>query len=163
MPARLMNAVDSGRIATRLAGRLTPPVLSAATFCAGVVLLFSGATPAGEGRLEWLRTVLPLPVIEISHFLGSVAGATLLVLSQGLARRLDAAYFFASATIAIGMMTSLLKGGGYEEAVLLAPVLFVLWEGRSAFDRRAAFFDTKFSPAWMAAVAGALGASVWLG
>ena len=45
------------------------------------------------GRLELLDRVLPLGVIEASHFLGSVAGAALLMLSQGLARRLDAAYY----------------------------------------------------------------------
>jgi phosphatidylglycerol lysyltransferase len=42
-------------------------------------------------------------------------------------------------------------------------VLIVLWRARPAFDRRAAFFDTRFSAAWIAALAGALGASVWLG
>ena len=42
-------------------------------------------------------------------------------------------------------------------------VLIVLWRARPAFDRRAAFFDTRFSAAWIAALVGALGASVWLG
>ena len=61
------------------------------------------------------------------------------------------------------MAASLLKGFDYEEAVLLLLVLLVLRRARPAFDRRAAFFDTRFSAAWIAALAGALGASVWLG
>ena len=61
------------------------------------------------------------------------------------------------------MVASLLKGFDYEEAALLLLVLLVLWRARPAFDRRAAFFETRFSAAWIAAVAGALGASVWLG
>ncbi len=61
------------------------------------------------------------------------------------------------------MAASLLKGLDYEEAVLLLLVFLVLRRARPAFDRRAAFFDTRFSAAWIAAVAGALGASVWLG
>ena len=107
--------------------------------------------------------MLPLGVIEASHFLGSVAGAALLILSQGLARRLDAAYYLASIVMVTGMVASLLKGFDYEEATLLLLVLVVLWRARPAFDRRAAFFDTRFSAAWIAALAGALGASVWLG
>ena len=99
----------------------------------------------------------------MSHFLSSVAGAVLLILSQGLARRLDAAYYLSAATIVVGMAASLLKGGDYEEAILLLLVLLVLWRARPAFDRRAAFFDTRFSPAWIAAMVGAVGASVWLG
>jgi len=107
--------------------------------------------------------VLPPGVIEASHFLSSVAGAALLILSHGLARHLDAAYYLTAGTIVLGMTTSLLKGFDYEEAGLLLVVFLVLLRARPAFYRRAAFFDTRFSAAWVAAMAGALGASVWLG
>lgn len=147
----------------RLTEQLAPRVLAIFTFLAGLVLLFSGATPAAAGRLELLGRVLPSGVIEASHFLSSVAGAALLILSHGLARRLDAAYYFTAGTIVTGMAASLLKGSDYEEAGLLLLVLLLLWRARPAFDRRAAFFDTRFSAGWIAAMAGALGASVWLG
>ena len=135
------------------------------TFLGGVVLLFSGATPAAAGRLALLERVLPLGVIEASHFLGSVAGAALLLLSQGLARRLDARLLPGGRSrSSLGIGASLLKGVDYEEAAILAAVLLIVsWRARPAFDRRAAFFDTRFSPAGSLAVAGALGASVWLG
>lgn len=146
-----------------LTEQLTPRVLAVLTFLAGLVLLFSGATPASAGRVALLSRVLPIGLIEASHLLGSVAGAALLILSQGLARRLDAAYYLTAMTMVAGMAASMLKGFDYEEAVLLLFVFFVLWRARPAFDRRAAFFDTRFSPAWIAALIGALGASVWLG
>jgi len=92
-----------------------------------------------------------------------VAGAALLLLSQALARRLDAAFYLTAATIVTGMAASLLKGFDYEEAALLLGTLLILLRARPAFDRRAAFFETRFSLAWMAALVGALGASVWLG
>ena len=142
---------------------LTVSALSLLTFLAGAGLLLSGAMPAGAGRLERLDELLPLGVIEASHFFGSVVGAALLVLSQGLARRLDAAYYFTAFAIVVGIATSLLKSFGYEEALLLLTMLLVLWRARPMFDRRAAFFDTRFSAGWIAALAGALGASIWLG
>ncbi len=40
----------------RLSEQLTPRVLAIFTFLGGVVLLFSGATPAAEGRLRMART-----------------------------------------------------------------------------------------------------------
>jgi phosphatidylglycerol lysyltransferase len=147
----------------RLVEQLTPRALSILTFLGGVLLLVSGATPAAPGRLSTLHGALPLAVIEISHFLGSIVGAALLVLSHGLKRRLDAAYFLAVTAVAIGIAVSLLKGADYEEATLLTCVLLVLWRARPAFDRRAAFFETRFSAAWIVAVVGAAGASVWLG
>ncbi|MES1254000.1 MAG: bifunctional lysylphosphatidylglycerol flippase/synthetase MprF, partial [Acidobacteriota bacterium] len=146
-----------------LTEQLTPSVLAVFTFLAGLVLLFSGATPAAAGRLELLDRIVPDGLIEASHLLGSVAGAALLILSQGLSRRLDAAYYLTATTIVVGMVASLLKGFDYEEAAVLLLVLAVLWRARPAFDRRAAFFDTRFSVAWIAALTGALGASVWLG
>ena len=160
---RRAHAARVRAVLGELTEQLAPRVLAVFTFLAGLVLLFSGATPAAAGRLELLSRVVPLGVIEASHFLSSVAGAALLILSQGLARRLDAAYYLTAGTIVAGMAASLLKGFDYEEAVLLLLVLLVLWRARPAFDRRAAFFDTRFSAAWIAALAGAIGASVWLG
>ncbi|HET7221478.1 MAG TPA: bifunctional lysylphosphatidylglycerol flippase/synthetase MprF, partial [Vicinamibacterales bacterium] len=145
-----------------LAEQLTPRVLAVFTFFSGVVLLMSGATPAAPGRLGWLTRIFPLGIIEVSHFAGSVIGATLLLLSQGLARRLDAAFYLTTAALSLGIAASLLKGADYEEALVLAALLAVLWRARPAFDRRAALFDTRFPVFWTAGVAGALGASVWL-
>jgi phosphatidylglycerol lysyltransferase len=138
-------------------------VLAVFTFLAGAGLLFSGATPAAPGRLAWLDGLLPLGVIEVSHFLGSIVGAGLLLVSQGISRRLDAAYYLATGGIAIGIAASLLKGGDVEEATLLALLLVVLWRARPAFDRRAALLDAPFSAGWVVAVVATLGASVWLG
>ncbi len=42
-------------------------------------------------------------------------------------------------------------------------VLLALRRARPAFDRRAAFFDTRFSAGWLAALAGALARPLWLG
>ena len=102
-------------------------------------------------------------MIEVSHFTGSVVGVVLLLVSQGLSRRLDAAYYMAVGRDRVGIVTAMLKGLDYEEATLLAFVLLLMVRARPAFDRRAAFFETRFSPAWVATVLGALGASVWLG
>lgn len=154
------------RLSAALGGlteRLTPRVLSTLTFLAGVLLLVSGATPAATGRLTILDRVFPLAVIELSHFVGSIIGVALLVLSQGLARRLDAAYFLTTIGIVIGIAASLLRGVACEEAALLTSLLLVLWPAGHAVDRRASFFATRFSPRWVAAVITAVGAWVWLG
>ena len=163
MHQRRAQAARMSALVGRLTDQLTPPILAVFIFLSGVVLLFSGATPAAAGRLARLERVLPLGVIEASHFLSSVLGAALLLLSQGLARRLDAAFLLAAVAMALGIGASLLKGVDYEEAAILAVVLVILWRARPAFDRRSAFFDTRFSAGWMLAVAAALGASIGLG
>jgi phosphatidylglycerol lysyltransferase len=147
----------------KMAEQLTPRVLAVVTFIAGALLLFSGATPAAAGRLAFLEAVVPLGVIETSHFIGSVAGAALLLLSQGLARRLDAAYYLTMLAVGTGIAASALKGADYEEAIVLTLLLLVLWRARPAFYRKAALLATRFSPAWVAAVTAVIAASIWLG
>jgi phosphatidylglycerol lysyltransferase len=161
--ARRSQAARVGAALGQIAEAITPRLLAIFTFVAGIVLLFSGATPAAPGRLELLAPLLPLTLIELSHFVGSVVGALLLVLSQGLSRRLDAAYYLSFVAMIVGVAASLLKGLDYEEATLLALLLIVLWRARPAFDRRAAFFDTRFSSRWVASVVAAIAASIWLG
>jgi phosphatidylglycerol lysyltransferase len=162
----LQRRAHAARLAasiSRITERLTPQILATFTFVAGVILLFSGATPAESERLHWIDRLLPLGVIEASHVTGSVAGAILLLLSQGLARRLDAAYYLTVVAVIAGVIASLLKGFDYEEAMLLLALVVMLRLARPAFNRTAAFFATRFSTTWIAAVAAALVSSVWLG
>ena len=160
---RREGAARTAALVGRLAEQLTPRVLSALTFFAGLILLLSGATPAAAGRLQWLNGVVPLGIVETSHFAGSLVGAGLLMLSQGVARRIDAAYHLATLAVGIGIGTTLLKGADVEEAILLTVFLVFLRRARPAFDRRASLFETRFSATWIAAVAAVMTASVWLG
>ena len=140
-----------------------PTVLSATTFLAGVLLLFSGATPSVRGRVLALDRVLPLGVIELSHFTASVAGAVLVVLSWAIYRRLDAAYGVTIGVLVLGAVASLLKGLDYEEAIFLAIVAVAVIPSRQAFYRRTALTSEPFTPGWVAALAAVIGATIWVG
>jgi len=151
------------RLAGRWGSALMPQLLAAATLVSGAVLLFSGATPALPGRLHWLKDFLPLPVIELSHFFGSLVGVCLLLLARGLQRRLDAAYLLAAVLLGAGSLLSLLKGADYEEALLLGLMLAALLPCRRHFYRQASLFSGPFSAGWGVTVALILASSVWLG
>ncbi|MBE0618132.1 MAG: bifunctional lysylphosphatidylglycerol flippase/synthetase MprF, partial [Proteobacteria bacterium] len=142
---------------------VVPHLLALGTLAAGAVLLFSGATPALPHRLAWLARFVPLPLLEASHFLASVAGAALLVLARSLRRRLDAAYYLTATLLGLGIVASLLKGLDWEEALLLAVVLGALLPNRRQFHRRASLLAEPFSTGWTTAALVVLGASLWLG
>ncbi len=149
-----------------LAEQLTPRVLAVFTFLAGVVLLFSGATPAAAGRLALLDRVLPLGVIEASHFLGSVvgAGAAAAVAGAGAAARCRVLPDRRSRSWSASR-ASLLKGVRLRRS-RAAPrlILLVVCAARGRPSIGAPRSSRRGSrPAWIAAVAGALGASIWLG
>jgi phosphatidylglycerol lysyltransferase len=154
---RLMNAVR-----TTLAP-LVPPVAAAACFVAGAVLLFSGATPAVPSRLELLDRIVPLPLLELSHLLGSLTGMALLLLALGLKRQLDGAFVLALVLLVAGGVLSLVKGVDYEEAALLFAIALALAPFRSRFYRRTSLLAERRSVPWLLAVFAAVGATVWLG
>ena len=93
-----------------------PYFLSLTTFAAGVLLMFSGATPGIHARLRWLDAFFPLAVIEVSHLAASMAGMILILLANGIRRRLDVAYHLTVLALVVGIVGSLLKGADYEEA-----------------------------------------------
>jgi phosphatidylglycerol lysyltransferase len=141
---------------------LLPPFFAGLTLVSGAVLLFSGATSALPGRMEILRHVMPLPVLEASHFLASMVGMLLLILARGLQRRLDAAYVLTLVLLVLGAVLSLLKGIDYEEATLLSLLALGLAPAHNLFYRRASLFSATFSVGWIIAILAVLGCAGWL-
>ncbi len=160
-------AQRAGWIAGLVAGRwlpsLLPFVLGGAGFGAGVILLVSGATPSVHSRINFLNDLLPLGVIELSHFVASLAGGGLIVLGWALSRRLDAAYRLTQALLAVGIVTSLLKGLDWEEAVALVIVFASLLPARRYFYRQTALTAEPLTPGWIVAIVAVLGFTTWLG
>jgi phosphatidylglycerol lysyltransferase len=154
---------EAAQLTGRWGGVIIPQLLAATTLVSGAILLFSIATPALPARLHWLEDFLPLPVIELSHFLGSLVGVGLLLLARGLQRRLDAAYLMASVLLAAGSVFALLKGADYEEAFLLGLMLLALLPCRKYFYRRASLLSEPFSFGWSITILLVLCCSFWLG
>ncbi|MBU0641336.1 MAG: DUF2156 domain-containing protein [Planctomycetes bacterium] len=154
------------RVASFFSGWATPvvpPALALAVFVGGAILLFSGSTPTLHGRLVWLRDFLPLPVVEFSHFVGSLVGAALLILARGIQRRLDVAYPLTIVLLVVGIVASLLKGLDYEEAIALAVMLVAFIPCRRHFHRKAALIGQRFTLRWAVATLIVLLCSAWLG
>ncbi|MEQ8636219.1 bifunctional lysylphosphatidylglycerol flippase/synthetase MprF [Gimesia maris] len=148
---------------SRWSTAIAPLILSGCTLLAGAVLLFSGATPIVTARIGSLQQTLPLPLIEVSHFLGSLTGAALLVLARGLQRRLDSAWWLITSLLSVGIVVSLMKGFDFEEAILLSVLLFALLISRKQYYRKGALIHARFSPGWAATILTIVICSIWLG
>ncbi|WP_448192294.1 lysylphosphatidylglycerol synthase domain-containing protein [Azospirillum sp. sgz301742] len=140
---------------------VVPLVLAACTFLTGAFLLFSRATP--DETLPSPFSAVSLPLVEMSHFTGSVVGVLLILLSHAIQKRLHAAWVVSSALLAIGTLTSLLKGGDWREAIVPGLIFLALLPARGEFTRRGAILTQCLSPAWFVAVGVALSSALWLG
>lgn len=148
-------------------GRWSEPIvaslLSWATLIAGMVLLVSGATPIVPGRRAALAQAVPLSVIEVSHFVGSLIGAMLLPLARGLHRRLDAAWWLTMVLLGAGFVAALLKGLDYEVAIVLITIAVSLFVSRHRFYRKGSLLHEPFTSGWVAAVLVVVIASICVG
>lgn len=145
-----------------LTDAIIPTAASLLIVLSGVVLLASAATPMQPARLAVIASILPLPVIEGSHLLGSLVASALILVAPALQRRLNAAYWLALACLVLGVIVSLAKGLDYEEAILLTIMAVLLLPYRREFFRRTSLLDQPFTPGWIAAVICILAAAIWL-
>lgn len=155
--------MTSLRIAHRAGLAMLPAILSVATFAAGTVLLISGATPGIRHRQTWLAESLPLPIMEMSHLIGSLVGVGLLVLAWAIRRRIDAAFGLTIVMLGIGIVASMLKGLDFEEALVLAAVLAAVLPARRVFYRRSALLAEPFTAGWILAVIAVTVGVAWIG
>ncbi len=142
---------------------VVPWLATVGAVLAGTVLLVSGVLPAEIDRIRILRRVVPLPVLEASHLIGSVVGTGLLVLARGLSRRLDGAWMLAIVLLGAGAAASLAKGLDYEEATILSLILLALLPFRRQFYRRSSLLDEPLNASWTVAVVAIVAASIWIG
>ena len=142
---------------------VVPQIFSALLMLGAGVMLFSGATPALKDRLRWLEFVIPLPMTEFSHLLGSVVGLGLLLLSQAVRRRMDSAYFATIILLVLGILASLGKALDYEEASILGLMLISFIPARKHFYRKSALLKLELSAQWLVLAFIMVAGVTWLG
>lgn len=142
---------------------LLPQALALMALASGALLLFSAATPVVATRLDWFRGFMPLAVLELGHFIGSLVGIGLLLLARGLQRRLDTAWLLTVVLLLTGIAASLLKGFDYEEALVLSALLAGLLPCRRDCYRRIALLDERLTAGWITTIALILICTLWLG
>ena len=162
LEARRGSLARAHELASLYIAPIVPQVAGTLTFLAGVLLLISGATPAIDVRVDALRHILPLAILEFSHLAGSAIGVGLIVLARALFRRVQAAYHISFWLLVAGIGASLLKGLDFEEGIVLGVVLIVLTLGRRAFYRPTSILEERFTPIWAVSVAGVIATAIWI-
>lgn len=140
----------------RMAVHRSPQLMAGLAFVGGVWLLVSGVTPQSDEAEQLLSLHVPLPIVEASHFVGSVAGLGLLLVARGLLHRLDAAWWVALGLSALAAVLAWPKGIALNEALLLGTLTVLLVISRHQFDRRSSLFSERLEPEWLLAVGGVL-------
>lgn len=127
---------------------IVPSLTALITFGFGAYLLLVSLVPSVRGdAMEDIRMVAAL-LREGGTLLLAILGVMLLILSDGLGRRIKAAFFLTLAALVTGSVASMLNDFDVKNAALLAMVAVLLVPFRRSFYRQAKLTDAVFSPAW---------------
>ena len=142
---------------------IAPRLAGMSALAGGFVLMLSATTPMEANRRILVEQFIPLPFVEASHFLSSIVGAVMIIVANGLLRRVHAAWWIAVLMAGGGVVFSLLKGFDWEEALVLCVFLGALLPFRAKFHRHAAIWTRRFTPQWWALILSMVGVTVWFG
>lgn len=155
--------VDYVGYVNKVYSAVTPRLLSIIVFIVGAYMLLTGATPINPERFPFVREVFPLFIVESSHFLESLVGLGLLILSRGLAKRIDLSYQLTIILLAAGTVLAILRGAEIETAVFTVAVIVAMQPVRKMFDRKSAFFSEVFTRDWIFTMFLLMLVFTWLG
>jgi phosphatidylglycerol lysyltransferase len=148
---------------TRAWSAIAPRLAGMSALAGGFVLMLSANSPMAENRRDLVEHFIPLPFVEASHFLSSIAGTVMVIVASGLLRRVRAAWWIAVTMGVVGIVFSLTKGFDWEEAIVLSIFLGSLLPFRSKFHRHASLWTRRFSFQWWGLILAIIGLSIWFG
>ncbi|MDD5228066.1 MAG: bifunctional lysylphosphatidylglycerol flippase/synthetase MprF [Methylococcales bacterium] len=155
--------VESSVAVSRILSAIAPQLYSVLLLFAGGILLISGAIPENSEAMDWLRYLVPLSVVELSHLMGSLIGLLLLFLARGILLKIDAAWYGSLFLLGLGIIASLLKGFAWHEATALLIILMLILPSRNHFQRQSSLLQMSFSKSWLSTILMVLAGSLWLG
>jgi phosphatidylglycerol lysyltransferase len=102
----------------------------------GIINVLSAVTPSLAERLALLEQFSPLEVQRGGHLTAALAGFGLLALAGNLSRRKRVAWMMTLFVLGISIISHMLKGLDYEEALLAGALMILLWRMRDEFHAR---------------------------
>jgi phosphatidylglycerol lysyltransferase len=144
--ARLQPVLQAGQA-------VIPLAMGMVVLAAGLFMMFSGLLRGpmirNDAVEDAVQHVMPLLLIEGGALLTSVLGSALIVLALGMFRRSRAAFWLALCAMGLGILASLLHGGDYDRALILALLVLLLLPCRREFYRDARLTQGVLSPQWV--------------
>ncbi len=141
----------TGRItalARALTGALVPLGMGAMVMVSGAVMMLAPMVPAASQLAREAEVALPLAFVEVGALLSTVLGAMLVLIAQGLLRRLAGAWWLTMAALGAGIGAALLDGWDIDRALFLALAALLLLPCRGAFYRSTRLTRGALSPGW---------------
>ena len=152
---RLLGDVpDQMRPVLKTVTSVAPTVTGTATLGLGTYLLLMALLPAARPEEIDPDNLLAAVLLEGGAQMSAALGIILILLSQGLIRRISGAFWLTEIALLAGVGASLLNGLDIESALLLMASSAILWTFKREFYRSAQITQGLLSPGWFALIIG---------
>ncbi|PZQ49701.1 MAG: bifunctional lysylphosphatidylglycerol flippase/synthetase MprF [Rhodovulum sulfidophilum] len=132
---------------------IIPLAMGMVVLAAGLFMMFSGLLRGpmlrNDAVEDAVQHVMPILLMEGGALLTSVLGSALIVLALGMFRRSRAAFWLALCAMGLGIIASLLHGGDYDRALILALLALLILPCRREFYRDARLTQGVLSAQWV--------------
>jgi len=153
--ARLLGDVsEQMQPVNRAISSIAPSVTGTAVLGLGVWLLLMAIMPSVRPHEVSPDNILVAVLLEGGAILSAVLGVAMILLAQGLYRRLSEAFWLTLVALMTGAFASALNGLDFRSAALMLAGAAVLWPLRHEFFRSGSLTHDVLSPAWFALLAG---------
>lgn len=155
LAARLLGDVsEQMQPIVRTATSVTPSAAGTMAFGLGIYLLLMAFVPGAIPNKIDPNDLLAAVLLEGGALFSAALGVVLILLSQGLIRRISGAFWLTEIALIAGALASMLNGLDIESALLLIAAAIILWPFRVEFFRSAKLTQGVLTPGWFALVAG---------
>lgn len=137
-------------------------MLGLAVFACGAIVLFSGATPTHLSRLVAISEVVPLWLLETTHFFAALGALLMILLARSLVRQSQNAFKVALWLLPFTALLAFTKGMQILVLVPLVLVWLALMPSGVHFHRQRSVIRSPFSTGWLMAIGSVVLISLWL-
>lgn len=153
--ARLFGGMSEQMLPlAKVISAITPTVAGTSVMGLGVYLLIMAVMPSVRPDQMDPNDILATFLLEGGVLLTAAVGAVLVLLAQGLLRRISAAYWLTMVSLIAGAVGSLLNGLDVTSVVLLGVAGLILWPMSGEFYREARLTQNVLSPGWFVLIFG---------
>ncbi len=147
--ARLLGEMsDTMKPVSRVLTTVAPGATGATVLGLGVYLLALALMPSVRPNEVSPQDFIAAVLLEGGALLSAVLGVILILLAQGLMRRISAAFWLTEAALVAGAVASLLNGLNVTSAGIFVAAAVLLSPIRGEFYRAARLTQNLLSPAW---------------
>jgi phosphatidylglycerol lysyltransferase len=162
--ARLVKRIDDRtKMLGKAISQIIVQILSISTFFSAMLAIFTISTPFSVIQLKKIASLMPLRLLDLSHFLLSIIAVGLLFTARAIQLRIKNARRVALTFIALALVFFVIMGINLITMAYFICLFVALLAAKKYFYRDRSMLSIPFNTWWFCATSGIFAIALWVG